>query len=81
MAALNVKSTRFDRGLLTDPLFERTIVPVKHCLKDAGMGADQIDELVLVGGMIATAMSANVFFWIIPGQRTVVAAIKAAKNQ
>jgi uncharacterized membrane protein len=32
---------------------------------------------LLVGAMIATAMSANVFFWIIPGQRTVVAAMKA----
>ncbi|WP_394790013.1 urate hydroxylase PuuD [Rhodoferax sp.] len=32
---------------------------------------------LLVGAMIATTMSANVFFWIIPGQRTVVAAIKA----
>ena len=31
---------------------------------------------LLVGAMIATAMSANVFFWIIPGQRTVVACIK-----
>ena len=34
---------------------------------------------LLVGAMIATAMSANVFFWIIPGQRTVVADIKAGK--
>ncbi len=34
---------------------------------------------LLVGGMIATAMSANVFFWIIPGQRTVIADIKAGK--
>jgi uncharacterized membrane protein len=33
---------------------------------------------LLVGAMIATAMSANVFFWIIPGQRTVVAAMGAA---
>ncbi|HEY3049998.1 MAG TPA: urate hydroxylase PuuD [Polaromonas sp.] len=32
---------------------------------------------LLVGAMMATAMSANVFFWIIPGQRKVVAAIKA----
>ena len=32
---------------------------------------------LLVGAMMATAMSANVFFWIIPGQRTVVADIKA----
>ncbi|MBC7683193.1 MAG: urate hydroxylase PuuD, partial [Ferruginibacter sp.] len=34
---------------------------------------------LLVGAMIATTMSANVFFWIIPGQRTVVAAIKAGQ--
>ena len=32
---------------------------------------------LLVGAMIATAMSANVFFWIIPGQRKVVAAMMA----
>ena len=34
---------------------------------------------LLVGATIATAMSANVFFWIIPGQRTVVADIKAGR--
>ena len=34
---------------------------------------------LLVGAMIATTMSGNVFFWIIPGQRTVVAAIKAGQ--
>jgi uncharacterized membrane protein len=32
---------------------------------------------LVVGAMLGTAMSANVFFWIIPGQRQVVAAIKA----
>jgi len=31
---------------------------------------------LLVGAMIATAMSANVFFWIIPGQRTTVKALR-----
>jgi uncharacterized membrane protein len=31
---------------------------------------------LLVGAMLATAMSANVLFWIIPGQRKVVAAIR-----
>jgi uncharacterized membrane protein len=31
---------------------------------------------VLVGAMIATAMSANVFVWIIPGQRTVIRQMK-----
>lgn len=34
---------------------------------------------LLVGAMLATAMSANVFFWIIPGQRTVVAQMKAGE--
>jgi len=34
---------------------------------------------LLVGAMIATTMSANVFFWIIPGQRQVVAAIQAGQ--
>ena len=32
---------------------------------------------LLVGAMIATAMSANVFFWIIPGQRKVIAQLRA----
>ncbi len=35
---------------------------------------------LLVGAMLATAMSANVFFWIIPGQRTVVAQLRAGQN-
>jgi uncharacterized membrane protein len=32
---------------------------------------------LLVGAMLATSMSANVFFWIIPGQRKIIASIKA----
>jgi uncharacterized membrane protein len=32
---------------------------------------------LLVGAMMGTAMSANVFFWIIPGQRKVIAQMKA----
>lgn len=32
---------------------------------------------LLIGAMMATTMSANVFFWIIPGQRKVVAAMNA----
>ena len=35
---------------------------------------------LIVGAMIATAMSANVFFWIIPGQRKVVAAMTSGKT-
>ena len=34
---------------------------------------------LLVGAMMATAMSANVLFWIIPGQRKVIASIKAGQ--
>ncbi len=34
---------------------------------------------LLVGAMLATAMSANVFFWIIPGQRKVIAQMKAGE--
>jgi molecular chaperone DnaK len=43
--------TRAKMEQLTDKLFERTIAPVKACLKDAGIAAAKIDELVLVGGM------------------------------
>ena len=35
---------------------------------------------LLMGAMLATTMSANVFFWIIPGQRKVVASIKAGQE-
>ncbi len=34
---------------------------------------------LLVGAMLATAMSANVFFWIIPGQKTVIAQMRAGQ--
>ena len=34
---------------------------------------------LLVGAMMATSMSANVFFWIIPGQRKVMAQMKAGQ--
>lgn len=34
---------------------------------------------LLVGAMLATTMSGNVFFWIIPGQRKVVAALRAGQ--
>src|SRR5438045_2922907 len=36
---------------LCDDLFERTVGPVKACLKDSGVNPSDIDELVLVGGM------------------------------
>jgi molecular chaperone DnaK len=48
---ISTKLTRAKMEQLCDDLFERTIGPVKACLKDAGMAAEKIDELVLVGGM------------------------------
>ncbi|MGB0993518.1 MAG: molecular chaperone DnaK [Akkermansiaceae bacterium] len=43
--------TRSKLEQLTDHLFERTKKPVIDCLKEAGVSASEIDELVLVGGM------------------------------
>jgi molecular chaperone DnaK len=43
--------TRAKMEQITEKLFERTIGPVKACLKDANLEAAKIDELVLVGGM------------------------------
>jgi molecular chaperone DnaK len=48
---ISMKLTRAKMEQLCDELFERTVGPVKSCLKDAGITADKIDELVLVGGM------------------------------
>jgi molecular chaperone DnaK len=48
---LSLKLTRAKMEQLCDALFERTMAPVKSCLKDAGIVAEKIDELVLVGGM------------------------------
>jgi len=46
-----LKLTRSKMEQLCDDLFERTITPVKACLKDAELSTNEIDELVLVGGM------------------------------
>ena len=43
--------TRSKLEQLTDSLFERTKKPVIDCLREAGLNASEIDELVLVGGM------------------------------
>src|SRR5262245_51195753 len=48
---ISMKLTRAKMEQLCDDLFQRTIGPVKACLKDAGVNATDIDELVLVGGM------------------------------
>jgi molecular chaperone DnaK len=43
--------TRAKMEQLCEDLFERTKPPVKRCLDDAKLTADDVDELVLVGGM------------------------------
>jgi len=43
--------TRSDLEKLVEDLVRRTMEPVKKALADAGLKADQIDEVVLVGGM------------------------------
>jgi len=48
---ISLKLSRAKMEQLCDSLFERTITPTKSCLRDAGISADKIDELVLVGGM------------------------------
>jgi len=48
---ITLKLTRSRLEQLCDDLFERTIGPVRSCLKDAEVASEKIDELVLVGGM------------------------------
>src|SRR5512139_211801 len=48
---ISTKLTRAKMEQLCDELFERTVGPVRNCLRDAGLAAEKIDELVLVGGM------------------------------
>jgi molecular chaperone DnaK len=47
---LNIKLTRSKLESLVEDLVTRTIEPCKQALKDAGIGADKIDEVILVGG-------------------------------
>jgi molecular chaperone DnaK len=48
---LNVKLTRAKLESLVEDLIERTMEPCKKALKDAGLDASKIDEVILVGGM------------------------------
>ncbi len=48
---LNIKLTRAKLEALVESLIERTIEPCKAALKDAGLSAGEIDEVILVGGM------------------------------
>ncbi len=48
---LNIKLTRAKLEALVEDLVARTVEPCKAALKDAGLKASEIDEVILVGGM------------------------------
>ncbi|WP_237478161.1 molecular chaperone DnaK [Lichenibacterium dinghuense] len=48
---LTLKLTRAKLEALVDDLIQRTVEPCRKALKDAGLSAGEIDEVVLVGGM------------------------------
>ncbi len=48
---LALKLTRAKYEALVDDLIQRTVEPCRKALKDAGLTAGQVDEVVLVGGM------------------------------
>jgi len=48
---LNIKLTRAKLESLVDDLIDKTVEPCKKALKDAGLSASEISEVILVGGM------------------------------
>jgi len=48
---INLKMTRAKLEALVEELISRTLPPCKTALKDAGLTANEIDEVVMVGGM------------------------------
>ena len=48
---INLKMTRAKLEALVEDLIARTIPPCKTALKDAGISANEVDEIVMVGGM------------------------------
>ncbi|MDC7676683.1 molecular chaperone DnaK [Asticcacaulis machinosus] len=48
---LNLKLTRAKLESLVEDLIQKTIAPCQQAMKDAGLKASDIDEVVLVGGM------------------------------
>jgi molecular chaperone DnaK len=48
---LNIKLSRAKLEQLVDDLIQKTVEPCRSALKDAGVKASEIDEVILVGGM------------------------------
>jgi len=53
---LNIKLTRAKLESLVEELVERTIAPCRTALSDAGLGAQDIDDVILVGGQTRMPM-------------------------
>jgi len=53
---LNVKVTRAKLESLVEDLVQRSLEPCKMALKDAGLSASEIDEVILVGGQTRMPM-------------------------
>jgi molecular chaperone DnaK len=53
---LNLKLSRAKLESLVEDLVERTVGPCRTALKDAGLSASEIDEVILVGGMTRMPM-------------------------
>ena len=70
---LTMKLTRAKFESLVDDLVQRTVEPCKAALKDAGLKAAEIDEVVLVGGMTPHAQG--------PGSREAVLRQGAAQGR
>lgn len=48
---INIKITRAKLESLVEDLIQRTIKPIENALKDSGISKEQINEVVMVGGM------------------------------
>jgi molecular chaperone DnaK len=48
---LNIKLSRAKLEMLVEDLIEKVIPPCRMAIKDAGLSTDQINEVILVGGM------------------------------
>ncbi len=53
---MNIKLSRAKFESLVEDLVERTVGPCRTALKDAGLNASEIDEVILVGGMTRMPM-------------------------
>ena len=56
---INLKMTRAKLEALVEDLIGKTIPPCKTALEDAGLSANEVDEIILVGGMTRIKIKKN----------------------